>query len=63
MEKSNEIIDKIYNFPKTRNKGGEGLHLEKLLGIEASSKCLDLCDGEVKCFPITPFNISNADYL
>ena len=51
MEKSKEIINMPYYCPIIRNKGSEGLYLEKLLGIEPSSKCLDLCDGEVKCFP------------
>lgn len=60
MEKSKEIIDKLHYCPiilnknnKKSNKGCEGLYLEKLLGIKPSSKCLDLCDGEVKSFPIT----------
>jgi len=58
MEKSKEIINKPYYLPKSSrngkgiNKGLGGLKFEKLVGIKQSSNCLDLCDGEVKCFPI-----------
>lgn len=39
---------------KTKNKGGVGQLLEKLLEIPHSSDCLDMLDGELKVFPLRP---------
>jgi len=43
---------KTFDYPKTKNKGGEGQFLELLLGIPTSSACLDCSDGELKLFPL-----------
>jgi len=41
-----------FHLPKTKNKGGVGMLLEKLTGIPTSSACLDCIDGEVKAYPM-----------
>ena len=48
------ISGKNYLCVKTKNKGGAGHLLEKLLEIPHSSKCLDMVDGELKVFPLLP---------
>ena len=46
------VKGKIFNLPKTKNKGLPGQKLEEKLGIPLSSTCLDCCDGELKLFPL-----------
>ena len=60
-------------IPKTKNKGGVGLELERLLGVPKSSACLDCSDGEIKAFPVTKttsrsqlrkeFNLAIGDFM
>lgn len=47
-----QMHQKKFTLPLTKNKGEVGLFLEKQLGIPASSATLDCVDGEVKCFPL-----------
>ena len=57
------IIGTKFNIPKSANKGGVGSKLEELLGIPASSACLDMCGdnpggrgAELKAFPVKETN-------
>ena len=47
-----KVKGKIFDYPKTKNKGSPGQFLERLLGIPTSSECLDCSDGELKTFPL-----------
>jgi len=51
LQKGLEIANLSYPFDKTVDKGTAGKMYEKLMGIPASSACLDCEDGEVKVFP------------
>lgn len=52
LERCQKIIGNPIYCPKVRNKGFPGLLLERLIGIKASSRCLDFTDGELKTYPI-----------
>jgi hypothetical protein len=46
------IVGREFHLPITKDKGSVGNLLQDCLGIPRSSNCLDLTDGEVKCFPL-----------
>lgn len=51
LQKGTEIANISHPFNKTIDKGKAGKLYEKLMGIPASSACLDCENGEVKVFP------------
>ena len=47
-----QMNQKKFTLPVTKNKGEVGLFLEKQLGIRTSTSTLDCVDYEIKCFPL-----------
>jgi hypothetical protein len=52
----------VLNKSTTQNKGANGVHLEKILGLSQNSNRLDFEDGELKTFTLTNTGAVKEDF-